>query len=220
MGIGEQVILFVCLILIVWYVIGLIYNRRRGIHTLNWLKEGLPILGGEVNMGWIGSANSGARIGVQDTTPPFQRMELVFLLESRELLLLWLADLLRGRRDRLILRATLRTRPHGEIMVLPAASRSTAKARQAVSEWSWEDGPHGLTVGHSGGKETSSLTSLRPFLEAYGVSLSRLSLQPRDPHLLLVMDLAGLCREPSTLFFEHLKGALGTAQTSSATHPG
>jgi hypothetical protein len=208
MGLGEQLIILLCLFLIVWYVIALIYNRRLGLRTLTWLQEGLPTLGDEIGVGWIGSANSGARATIQEGRQPFRQLELVFLLESRELLPLWLADLLRGKRDQLAIKATLRSRPQGGIEIVPAASRLARELRAERKGWSWTDGPHALIIGRRG-EVRERLATLTPFLELYGPYLRRISWRSKDPHLFLLADLGGIRRQqqPASHLFEHLQAA-------------
>jgi hypothetical protein len=203
MDFGQRAIILLCLLLIAWYVIALAYNRRLGLRTLAWLQEGLPTLGDEIELGWIGSANSGARAAIQEARQPFQRLELVFLLESRELLPLWLADLLRGKRDQLAIKATLRTQPQGEIEIAPAAHLKRAERKG----WSWADGPHALVIGRRG-QVRERLAALAPFLELYGPHLRRISWRPKDPHLFLLADLSAIRRQPASLFFERLQAAL------------
>jgi hypothetical protein len=88
----EYVVTGLGLVLVAWYLIAAIYNRRFGLRTYRWLQAGLEVLGEpkSVQASWIGSSGSGARIGLQRAHAPFQRLELAYLLESRELAPLWL----------------------------------------------------------------------------------------------------------------------------------
>src|SRR5574341_170242 len=111
----EQVVVGIGIFLAVWYLLASMFNRRRGIAIYYWLKAGLDRLGSEVSGKWIGSSGSGAHLKVNKATAPFKQVEIIYLLASRELLPLFLFDLLRGKRDRLILKGEVRQPIHGEL---------------------------------------------------------------------------------------------------------
>ena len=129
MDTGLAAIIGLCVILALWYGVGYLYNRQRGQRLFHWLEQGLDVLGGERESGWIGSPASGARVNILHAAPPFRRLEITLLLENREVPLLWLFDRLRGRRDRLIIKATLRSLRRGEIEIGPARRRA-ARGRE------------------------------------------------------------------------------------------
>jgi len=145
MSTPEHIVTGFGLFLVFWYLVAAIYNRRFGLRTYRWLQRGWAELGDpeSVQASWIGSSGSGARIGLLRAKAPFRRLELVYLLESRELAPLWLIDVLRGKRDQLILRGTLRRRPDGELEVLPAGNRVRKELRrETTAPWTVSDGPH------------------------------------------------------------------------------
>ncbi len=190
---GQRILIIVALLMVLWYVIGTWYSRRKGIRTFNWLREGLHLLGEQLQAGWIGSAASGARIAVNKPNPPFRQLETTFLLESRELLPVWVVNLLRGRRDELIIKAHLRSLRQGEIEVAPAGSRLARSLRQeAQSSWRWQEGPHSLYIAHRGRDGEALSVAALPFLRSYGRSVRRFSWRRDRPHVLIQMRLAGL----------------------------
>jgi hypothetical protein len=191
--------------MLLWYVIGTWYSRRQGIRTLNWLREGLQSLGGQLHAAWIGSAASGARVAVNKAAPPFRQLEVTFLLESRELLPLWVVNLLRGKRDELIIKAHLRSPGGGEIEVVPSGGRMERSLRQeGQSTWQWQEGPHGLRIAYRGVQGKVMMGAVSPFLQSYGLSLRRFSWRRAKPHVLLHIHLAGLTDRPATDFFNGL----------------
>jgi len=207
--VGQRILLVLALVMLLWYVIGTWYNRRRGIRTLNWLREGLGSLGGQMQASWIGSAASGARLVINNAAPPFRQLETTFLLESRELLPLWLVHFLRRRRDELIIKADLHSPRKGEVEVVPRGSRLERSIRQkGRPSWQWEDGPHGLRVAYRGRQGDVLRVAVTPFLQNYGPSLRRFSLRKDRPHLLLHARLAGLVDCSPTDFFDDLAGVL------------
>ena len=206
----QQLVIGVIVLMGLWYLAGTWYNRRRGIRTLTWLRDGLQSLGGRLEMSWLGSAASGARAVVHKAQPPFRQLNAIFLLESRELLPLWLANLLRGKRDELIIKADLRTSRRGEIEVVPAGSRLERSLLQEHNKppWQWEAGPHGLHIGYRGPQGKELVTAVASFLEDYGPYLHRFSWRRDKPHLLLHTRLAGLIDRPPTEFFKDLSSVI------------
>jgi hypothetical protein len=190
---GTAVVIALCLVLVVWYAIGYLYNLRHGRRLFAWLEAGLDALGGERTAGWIGSAASGARIQILHADAPFRRLEMTLLLERREIPLLWLLDHLRGRRDRLIMKATLRSPRQGELEVTPPRRsflEPTAVDYRREPSWTGEEGSHGLLVLRRGSGTERQVASLRPWLQTYGCALRRLAWQKSDPHIQMHLDLA------------------------------
>jgi hypothetical protein len=184
------------------------YNRRRGQRLFRWLEAGLNVLGGEVESGWIGSPAAGARVNILHADPPFRRLELTLLLQNREILPLWLLDHLRSRRDRLIIRATLRLPRRGEVEIA-SARRQAARRRQ--EPWQWQEGPHQLAIAYQGLGAQQQAIALEPWLQDYGSHLRRLCWHKRDPHIVLEIDLPELLAVPSDKFLDDLQAALKKA---------
>ncbi|RMF44807.1 MAG: hypothetical protein D6755_08780, partial [Anaerolineae bacterium] len=116
---GQQIVIVVSVLLVVWYVAFSYVNRKRGVALYRWLREGIEQLGALSHVGWIGSASNGGQMLVDKAQPPFSRVEVVFLLQSREVLPLWLFNLGRGKRDEMIVKAVLRAAPLREIEASP-----------------------------------------------------------------------------------------------------
>lgn len=187
----ESIVVLLGIVLALWYLIAAIYNRRRGVAIYRWLQAALNGFGGEVSGRWIGSSGSGAELVVRKATTPFKEIHLIYLLASRELLPLFLVDLLRNKRDRLIVKATLRSSLPAEIEVYPAQSLSARKLRSR-QELTVEDGPHQLLIGVQGHDASKVKSALTPFLERYGSRLVSLSWSKKAPHLVLILTLDGL----------------------------
>lgn len=191
--------------LVLWYIGGHLYNRRRGRYLLRWLEEGLDVVGEERQWGWLGSPASGARILIPRAYPPFQRMEITLLLENREIPILWLADRLQKKRDAVIIKTTCRSSGQGEIQVGPLSEIYGPQ----FSSWNREQGPSGLLILHRGSGAPRQLARLTPWLNRYSRYLHRFILQRRDPHLTIWVNAAGLAQSyPAATFFGDLKEAL------------
>ncbi|RME51795.1 MAG: hypothetical protein D6796_00190 [Caldilineae bacterium] len=175
------------------------------------MQAGVPVLGDpkSVQASWLGSSGSGARIGIQRATPPFRRLELAYLLESRELAPLWLLDRLRGKTDQLIVRATQRRKPEGEMEILPAGDRALKRLKgETIAPWTLSEAPHGLVIARRGASNRQ-VEGAMPFLEQYGAALKRLSWGPKDPHLLLVLRLSDLPEADAAPLFEAIRRLAG-----------
>lgn len=210
MDTGVIAVIGVCIVLALWYGGGYLYNRNRGQRLFRWLKAGLDVLGGEREAGWIGSPASGARVNVVHAAPPFRRLEITLLLESREMLPLWLFGYLRGRRDGLIIRATLRSPRQGEVEVVPTTGQTARGLHQEQKQpWTWQQGPFGLAIAHRGSGAGPQVAGLEPWVGAYGVHLQRFSWRKTDPHIQLQVNVAGLLTTSSEAFLANLQTAVG-----------
>jgi hypothetical protein len=189
----DKIVVGLGILLALWYLGASIFNRRRGVAVFRWLREPLDRFGGEVGSRWIGSSGSGAEIKVVKADAPFKQIEAIYLLASRELLPLWLFDMSRGKRDRLILKFALRASFGGEIEAVPARSGLAHQMRNDPEKpWSIEDSRHDLIVGTRGGGTAPARSALTPFLEKYGANLQRLSWTRQAPHLIITLSLADL----------------------------
>jgi hypothetical protein len=199
-----------CVFLALWYGSGYLYNRNRGQRLFRWLEAGLDVLGGERESGWLGSPATGARINVLHADPPFRRLEITLLLENREMLPLWLLGRLRGMRDGLIIKATLRSPRHTEVEIVPATGRTAQGLhREREGPWTWQQGPHGLAIAYRGSGKRPQMTELESWVQAYGACLHRFSWRKTDPHVQLQMNVAGLLAMSSETFLADLQTAAG-----------
>lgn len=199
-------VIAVSALLAVWYVVGHFYNRERGRRLMRWVQRGLDALGGEWEAGWIGSPASGARVNVRRGTQPFRRLELTLLLENRELPFLWLLDRLRGRRDRIIMRGTLRSPRHGEVIAF-----SSGPTDLGSEAWTWEESSVGLRIASRGRQGPRMAASLMPWFTAYGSHLRRFHWRNQDPHINLELAIAGLLdTKAETVFADLVNGLRST----------
>jgi hypothetical protein len=194
--IGQLAIILICGILGVWYVGASIYNRRRGLTLARWLQAGLRSLGGKTDYKWIGSAGSGLRGSATGLAKPLKRLDAVLLLETRELLPLWLFQRMTGRRDQLILRCAL---SRGVQARLDAASRVGAP-----EGWNIAQVTPALQLATSGAAADELAAALGPFLEQYGPALRSFSYRPDEPQIVLALNLAGVETRPAEEMFQGL----------------
>ena len=210
MDTGVIAVVGLCIVLALWYGGGHLYNRNRGQRLFRWLEAGLEVLGGERESGWLGSPAGGARINVLHADSPFRRLEITLLLENREILPLWLLGRLRGIRDGLIIKATLRSPRHTEVEIVPAKGRTAQGLhREQEGPWTWQQGLHGLAIAYRGSGARPQMAELESWVQAYGACLHRFSWRKTDPHIQLQMNVAGLLATSSKAFLVDLQTAAG-----------
>ncbi len=136
----PQTVLFILVAVVMgWFGFGVIWNIRRGNAVLRWMQAGLPRLGEKTTLRWLGS--SAVELAIAKARPPFRRVDLVLVLEPRDVPWFWLLARARGRRDMLIVRGQLATAPHYEFDLLAPGSWSERETigRSPSRQWETED---------------------------------------------------------------------------------
>lgn len=188
----ETIVVGFGIFLALWYLVASIYNRRRGIAVYRWLHDGLEDLGGEVSGRWIGSSGSGAELKITGINPPFRDLQVIYLLASRELLPLFLVDLARGKRDRVIIKATLKANPDAELEAVRARSGLAHAMRSEKNRpWAITEAPQGFLLGGRGSADPLRTATL-PLLEKYAAQIIQVSWAKKAPHLIAILSLDGL----------------------------
>ncbi len=72
-------------------------------------QAGIGLLGGRVAWRWLKSMSAGAEVTVAESATALQGRQLTYFLLARELAPLWVIELLRKKRDLLLVKADLRT---------------------------------------------------------------------------------------------------------------
>jgi len=209
--IANQVVIAFCALLVVWYVVGWQVNRRRGESLLAWVLQGLRSLGDQTTVSRLGT--SGFQVNVGKARAPFKKVEAAILLQPREIFLLWIFNRLRGGGDHLVLKATLRASPRGEIEVVKKRGRLAGRVLEGLDEEAWtrQEIAGGLVVACRGEKgqrqaEAASLTeAISRLVEGLSPRLLRLSLSKKAPHLLVNVSLAGLDERSALLLLSSLQ---------------
>jgi hypothetical protein len=199
--IGQLAIIGVCAVLGIWYVGASVYNRRRGLALARWLQAGLRSLGGKAEYTWIGSAGSGLRASASGLTAPLKRLDAVLLLETRELLPLWLFQRASGRRDQLILRCALQRAAQAR---LDAAPRVEPQAGGSVVQVTPT-----LQLTAAGAAAESLTQALSPLFAQYGPALRSFSYRPEEPQVVLALQLAGVEAQPAEELLRLLARCVG-----------
>ena len=100
-------------IFFLWWLAGSLFNRRRSADLVKAVREALPALGEGAGIRWFGSG--AFQIDLSKPAAEFTRVQVVGLLEPRDIPLVWLYWRLRGRRDRLVVQADFRRPPRAGV---------------------------------------------------------------------------------------------------------
>jgi len=215
-GIGEKITWGVVIVLAIGYLAGTWLNRQRSKKLGEWLQGGLGTLGGEPTWKWVGTMSSGAQVTISNTVKPFRQIQITYLLLTRELLPLWGLELLRGKRDTLVIRANTRFKPGHEIEVLPLHGALRRKLDQkSPTPWDWQEGPAGLGLATQGSGNKQLVAKVRTFLDRYGPYVQRLSLRERQPQLILFAHLSGLEATPANSFLHAVRDVVSTSKNTA-----
>jgi len=212
---ATQVVIALCVLLTVWYVVGWRLNRTQGDRLLEWIVRGLRTSGDQTTVSKLGM--SGFQVNVRKAGAPFKTIEATIILQPREILLLWILNLLRGRSDNLILKATLRSSPRAEIVVVEKKGPLVERVMKGVDESDWirRDAASGLVMAFRGKGGEQQANAISHLLEDLSPRLVRLSLSKKDPHLVANLSLAGLDQESALLLLSSLRDLAKAAAPGS-----
>ena len=201
---ATQAVIAFCILLIIWYIVGWQMNRRQGRRLLEWILQGLRALGNQITVSRLGT--SGFQVNVRKAQAPFKRLETTILLQPREMLLLWIFNLLRGEADYLVLKGTLRASPQGEVEVTKR-ERLARRVLKGLDERAWtrQETTGGLVIACRGQQGQQQADAISPLVEDLSPRLLRLSLSKKAPHLLVSLSLAGLDEQSALLLLSALQ---------------
>ncbi len=194
-----------CIVLGIWYVVGWQMNRRHGRLLLEWIVRGLRAYGGQITVSRLGM--TGLQVNVHKAQAPFKGIETTVLLQPREILLLWIFNLLRGGADYFVLNGTLRAPPRGEVEVVKKRGRMAKPLLKGLDEKTWtsHETTSGLIIASRGKQGQHQAEAISHLLEDFSPRLLRLSLSKKAPHLLVYLSLAGLDEEAALLLLSSLR---------------
>ena len=179
-----------------WYFIGAAINRRRIAEAARWVHRGLDIYRDptpdrtKASIKWL--STNAFNIMLEGARPPFSGLVATVLLQSRDMVTVWLTDRLSGRRDLLLLRCEFQRQPIWGVEIFRPRSVLAGDARRLATTEGWPVEPSDqadLLTAHGGGKAGELC---RELLEALGDEhrrLVRLAVRRQAPHLTLALDL-------------------------------
>jgi len=135
---AQAILIVLVAVVMGWFALGVVWNIRRGNAVLKWMQTGLPRLGEKTTLRWLGS--SAVELSIAKARPPFRRVDLLLVLEPRDVPWFWLLTRLRGRRDMLIVRGQLTTAPQFAYDLLAPGSWSERETvgRGEARQWETE----------------------------------------------------------------------------------
>jgi hypothetical protein len=186
--------LAVALVLVMgWFAVGSIWNVRKGRDTLRWFQGGLRELGEKTTLRWLGTTS--VELVIARANAPFTAARIVVFLEPRDVPWIWALSRRKGRRDALIFRAETRHAPHFDLEALDASSWSGREARRTMTSEPWTarepSAAERLTVYTKTGAAVALADRLLAAAREAGMTVRRLSVRRREPHLQLHVDLPG-----------------------------
>lgn len=180
---------------LIWFAVGTQWNVAKGHRVLRWLQSGLPLISERTTLRWYGS--SAVQLNMAKAKDPFREVEVVIVLEPRDVVFLWLLGRLRGRHDLMIFRGRLRRPPRFELELADPLTWTGREAlgRMQRSAWSeihpfpsplspirgGEGGEGGLTLLYQGSEASDHAAEFLSRLRQVTPALARLSLRRSDP---------------------------------------
>jgi hypothetical protein len=178
-----------------WFAVGSIVTRRRVAAAARWVNRGLEVYrdespkGSKASLKWL--SPTAFNILLDGPRAPFRGVIATVLLQSRDMVTIWLMNRLTGRRDLLLLRFELRRQPIWGLEVFRARSLLAGDSRRLATQEGWplEPNPPHLLTAHGGGKAGELCRALLDALGEERRRLVRLGVRRRAPHLTLALDL-------------------------------
>ena len=170
------------IVLMVGYGVGRWTNQQRAQKISDWLEPGLRSLGGTPAA--LRLSRSAFRFQVTNARRPFRTVTTTVVLISREFLLTWLWEWLKGRHDLLIVHVTFRQPPtlEGEIVDPGNELGRRGEAQAQANDWLGEDFPSGRRLYCAPETPRSLLEAIAKHAASSPFELWRVALRRDAPH--------------------------------------
>jgi hypothetical protein len=169
---------------LLWFALGTQNNIRRGNDLLEWIQAGLPTLGQRTTLKWLGS--SVVQLDIAQPNEPFREVQVMIVLEPRDIGVLWMLSRRRGRRDFVIVRTRLQKSPRFELEAGDPArwtgsDRLSKLDEEAWHRAGWKNGA--VHVAHTPDAAVDEMRTLWDELDSATGGMWRLSVRRDSPHL-------------------------------------
>jgi len=178
---GPSVAIGLILLVMLWFALGTQRNIRKGNDVLRWLQDGLPILGRRTTVRWLGS--SAVELTIVEPLEPFRDATVVVVLEPRDVGLLWAFARSRGRRDFIIVRASLRRPPRFSADAGDPAGWTGRIDTVTDPGWRQAEWSDGVVAQLDASADETLVREAWQRLAALTGGIWRLTIQPVVPHL-------------------------------------
>lgn len=203
LNLGQYVVIALSVVLFIWYFWANSANRKRSTAIYRWLRQSLETFGEISDAEWIGAANMGARLTIKKAKKPFRRVEVHYVLEPREFPPYWLYSRLRGKRDEVVIKITLRAAPRGrlEIQRLTGLKRAQTNSSELAETQLMIPSGEKFLIQSDGQVNEGLMEAIEVFLNDHPDSVESISIQPERPHLVLCERLVPLLHSPADSYF-------------------
>ena len=198
---GTELAIGLAGFMLVWYVVGVQVNRRRARTMVRQIRDSLQSFGGTATIRWIG--RSAFRIEAEQLAPPFVRLGMSALLEPRETILLLAVGRLRGRRDWLVIGATLSGPIRGSFEAYHPKRRGASDVIHDIQAKGWREEPlAGQSEMRCAAADADGRALAREIMAVIGgVAVWRIGLRHEAPQLTISLPIpASETRVPLPVF--------------------
>ena len=187
-SIGLPVALGLGVLLVAWYWAGNELMRRRAHRLALWSKRLIDPLGGNQSIRWLGT--QAFRLEVEGPREPFRSLMVTGLIESWDVPMVWAWNRLHGRRDMVLLQATLQAQPLWGLEVYRPGTVLAGDSRQFARQEGWAEQPlEDLTLAAAGEPPRRLAAELVQVLDAERSRLIRLAVRRQGSHLTLALNI-------------------------------
>ena len=187
-SLGLPIALSLGAVLVAWYWAGNELMRRRAHRLALWSKRVLDPLGGKQTIRWLGG--QAFRLEVQGAQAPFRSVALTGLVESWDVPVVWAWNRLHGRRDMVLLQASLRQQPMWGLEVYRAGTLLAGDARLFARHEGWaETALAEFTLAAGGDPPQKLAADLVGLLDAERARLTRMAVRRQGDHLTLALNV-------------------------------
>jgi hypothetical protein len=190
-SIGLPIAAAIGALLIGWYFAGNEVMRRRSHRLAIWCKRVIDPLGGTQKILWI--SGQAFRLEVDGPKAPFRSVLLTGLVESWDVPVVWAWNRFHGRRDVILLQASLRELPLWGFEVYRPGTLLAGDARNFARSEGWPEAPlesaSDLIAAAAGDPPRHLAADLVAALNAERGRLIRLAVRRQGHHLTLALNV-------------------------------
>ena len=203
MSLSLAIFIIVVIIVVGGFALGTQRNIHRGNDAMAWAQSGLPLVGEKTTVRWLGS--SVVQLKIQNAKRPFREVEVLFVLEPRDIAPLWLLARTRGRRDLFIFRSRMHKLPEFEFEAFEPTAWSARGREAQLRSQKWQPVTVRDPLVAYAPEPPPAASRLLDLVALSGCPLIRLSIQRRDPNFEVHWPLAELKKLPASMVFATLR---------------
>ena len=186
-SLGLAIAVALGIFLLGWYFVGNELMRRRAHRLALWAKRVIDPFGGRQSIRWLGG--QAFRLEVDDPKAPFRSLSLTGLVESWDVPMVWAWNRFHGRRDMIVLQATLRSQPIFGLELFHPRSILAGDARGFARQEGWMESTLDEFVVAAAYAQTTLVTDLLSLLGEERARLLRLAVRRQGDHVILALNI-------------------------------